>query len=214
MKKTMFKMYNADAQGATGTTSTPVIPTVKPTSPALVELEAKLKTAMSAIGIEPDSDKQQLLMLEAMAVRTEVKNEIARINKEAIDKVNAEKINLRISLADALRDTSASYALLNADKKSTEADRNAALDALNAAYDAVKTELLARYATSKPATAKTEGSTSTKGSTGAAIIALHEVNLASGMTPAESKKAIESSGHARGTTGAVVLAWEKLQGIK
>ena len=54
----------------------------------------------------------------------------------------------------------------------------------------------------------------TKGATGKAIIDLFLANRADGLSDTDNVKAIIAKGYSRGTTGAVVLAWQRANGEK
>jgi hypothetical protein len=222
MKKLKFLFaLNADAQGQTGTVTEGGLKTVggnepakvipAPTSKELVALQDEYKAKMALLRTL-EGDEQESCMLETFALKGKIKAEIANIAKVEADNARALKLNERVQLATSLKDNAISWALLNNDKKSTEEDRARALDLLNASFDVVKTELVARYATSSPA--KKDGTASPKGATGQRIQALHAANIAAGMTRSESSKAIVASGESRGTTDAQILVWEKENGLK
>ena len=188
-----------------------------PTSAKLVELQNAYKTGFAAMAALTDIGEQQAAMLSTFKIQNEIKTELANLkNAEREEAANMAR-NARIGLLTDLLAAHATKLKVDADKKSTDQERNDANDVFMAASDVVKNELLARYPTSKPAAKSADASdkpAGQRGATGAEIIAQHVANLADGKTPAESKAAIVAGGHSRGTTGAVVLAWEKEQGIK
>lgn len=199
----------------TGTT-----PTTQPlpTSAKLVELQTAFAAKFAGLAGLTTMAEQQSAMLETFKIQKEIDAEIANIKTQERQAELEKQRNARIELVTNLETTLTAKLKVDAEKKSSDEERNAANDAYLAAREIVTNELLARYATSKPA-AKTAGDASDKpagerGKTGAEIIALHTANLAAGMSPADSKAAIVASGFSRGTTGAVVLAWEREQGLK
>ena len=188
----------------------------QPTSDKLVQLQNDYKTGFAAMALLTDISEQQAAMLSTFKIQNEIKTELANLkNAEREEAANMAR-NARIQLVSDLLAAHANKLKIDADKKSTDQERNDANDTFNAASDVVKNELLARYPTSKPAgnVTASDKPAGQRGATGAEIIAQHVANLADGKTPAESKAAIVAGGHSRGTTGAVVLAWEKEQGIK
>jgi len=189
----------------------------EPTSELLTKLQNDYKIGFAAMAALTDITEQQAAMLATFKIQNEIKTELANLkNAEREEAANMAR-NARIELVTDLLAAHAYKLKVDADKKSTDAERNDANDMFNAASDVVKNELLARYPTSKPAAKPADGTdkpAGARGATGAEIIAQHVANLADGKTPAESKAAIVAGGHSRGTTGAVVLAWEKEQGIK
>lgn len=212
MKRLLFTigwlMLSPDAANAAQ--SLPAAPPL--TSEKLTGLIADQKAAVEKMDAEKDFDKKLELNMELFKIGEAIKTEKAAIQKanvaaavkEAQDKKLAFVINFEAAvLADAKVQAG----------KGTADEKTASSDALTAQRTELQNIVLG---TTKIATvAKVSNSAAgTKGAKGAEIIALHTANLAAGMTPTESKKAIVDGGHSRGTTGAVVLAWEKEQGAK
>lgn len=226
----LFAM-TADAANQVGTVTSPafgtpeadsekiVLPAVvqpEPASELLTKLRNDYSVAFDAMKLLTDINEQQKSMLVTFKIQKEIEGEITNIKTLARDAEAQMKRNERIKLVDTLLAAHVAKLMVDSDKKSTEEARNVANDAFNAAKDVVQNELLARYGTSKPSTSVATGTTSTgeRGAKGAEILAEHQANLAGGKTVPESKAAIVASGHAVGTVGAVILKWEREQGLK
>lgn len=161
-----------------------------------------------------DHKQQQAAMLETFKINSEIESEIKTLKTTEIAAATEAAKQARLTLlTDVL---AAQLVLAQLPKNANEADKNSATDKFNSAKTAIEDVLLSKFAHVKKAANVTEGDkpAGNKGATGAEIVSLHVANLAGGMTPAESKAAIVTGGHSRGTTGAVVLAWEREQGLK
>lgn len=194
----------------TDATPAKVVAIVEPQSELLTKLKSDKKAAWAEMRKfeDPDAPEAVEAKLAVYKIDQDIKAEIASLRKIEADAKIAEQRNARVALVDNY--DAAVLALTNAKKD----DKPAAQDEVNTAREVIVNELLARYATSKPATGGTATTSGTKGATSKAIVELYIANKAGGMNDTENKKAIEAAGYSRGTTGAAVLAYQKEIGEK
>lgn len=180
----------------------------------LDELNGKLAEQKSIIkshilgGGEMDDKPVLDANLEIFRLQNLIKNEQSKLDKLAKDQELSEKRNARVALADNL--INAVLAAYGITERNTENDAQ-----FKSQEDVVKNELLAKYATSTPAKKESDGSTTaSKGATSQAIRERYIALTGEGKTSTEAIKAIIAEGFSRGTTGAVVLAYQKEIGEK
>ena len=188
------------------------------TSDKLTALQAEGAEIWAKLTTCQYGSKEALEANIAMAKNNQAQqNEIAALKKAEQDEILAAKRNERVALVDKLLECHTAYNMVNADKKASAEDKNAAADAFNAAREVVVNEVLAKYAASKPSKPATEGVAPTGGSrgkTGEEIRSLFIANRQTGMSDTDNVKAIIAAGYSRGTTGAVVLAYQREIGEK
>lgn len=204
-------------------TSTPPTPAnlqnfqPEPTSDKLETLKIALIDAQKIVATqEPGSAAFTDAMIKAFQVGKEIDAEKLNIKKLLHEQEVAMKRNERIALFDEAIVAYDAVIAINATEASID-EKNAVYDAYKAKREIVVNELLAKYATSKPSTVATQGvakSTSTNGNKAADILAMFHEQRAQGIPDATIKKNIEAAGHARGTVGAVILAWQRANGEK
>lgn len=154
-------------------------------------------------------------------VQADVKAEIANLKNIEQQQILAEKRQARLQLIanrDAARDANMAA---QADANMSQEDKNAAYDEFKKHNEILENELLAKFGTSKPSTPAKDGvaSPSTpagggKGSTGDQIRSRYIALTGGGMTATDAVKTIIGEGFSRGTTGAVVLAYQRSIGEK
>ena len=183
------------------------------TSEKLTELKLAQIAKDAEITAEKDFEKRLELTKQQFKIGNDIAAEIAAIQKANIAAKLKEAQDAKLAVVTNFEAAVLADAKVQAGKGTAD-EKAASADGLTALRTELQNMVLGTVA--KPAGApKAEGAaTGTKGAKSAEIVALHVANLAAGMTPTESKKAIEAAGHSRGTTGAVVLAWEKEQGLK
>lgn len=187
-----------------------VVP-IEPQSEKLSELRAKrLEFKKLARTFEPDSAEEEAALLEAYKIDQLIKVEINAINAEAakqkLEIARNERIALFTNVLVAL--FAGNSAALEAQIATLSEEDKTAFDT---ASEVVKNELLTKYATSKPAAAKTAGTDAkpSQGVTKSEIVDLHIANVAAGMTDSESRKALEAAGHKRSTVWFAVDGYNK-----
>lgn len=182
------------------TQTTTQAPVVKiPTSPKLTELQATRKAQFAAMQkLDPDSADAEAALAEVIKTDGLIKVEKAAIVKAENDAVNAEKRNARLALVGNMISAYDAKLAVDADKKATPEAKQEAADKYDEARKVVENELLARYATSKPASTS-GGDGVTKNGNTALILEAHLSNVAAGMTDAASRKALEDAGYKRST---------------
>lgn len=158
-------------------------------------------------------------MIKAFQIGKDIDVEKSNIKKLLHEQEVAMKRNERIALIDNVIDLAIKhYIVENATPSGENLDeKNEAYAKMKNAREIVANELLAKYPTSKPSTVATAGvakSTSTNGNKAADILAMFHEQRAAGVPDATIKKNIEAAGHARGTVGAVILAWQRANGEK
>lgn len=216
-QKTMEKVVtNIEPAFGTPEADAQTLPAVKVyTSDKLVALKAAYSAKFEEGKLLTDYKQQQASMMETFKISKDIDAELSALKTADLAEQNQLLRSKKLAIVTVLLASQA--ALLTLPKNATEEARNNATDAFTAAKEAAEDAILAKGG-GVPRAAKVahEGDkpAGSKGSTGAAIVELHIANLAAGMTAAESKAAIVAGGHSRGTTGAVVLAWEKEQGLK
>lgn len=211
MKKVLFiRTADADENGAGGVVLTP--------AEKIANHQATIKTLGTSMATLEVGSKEWLdANLEIYKINQLIKAEQAGLLKIAHEQEIAEKRNARIVLADNLVSAAVHHTKIHATKSSTADDKTAADDALAAASEVVKNELLAKFAVSTPSKSVATGTTAVAGGKGATTLAIRaafDANRASGMSDSANIKAIIDSGFSRGTTGAVVLAYQKELGEK
>jgi hypothetical protein len=198
-------------------------PAPEPESETLVKLRADKKVAYDAmIAAEFDTKPWLDAQMEMYKIGKLIEAEIANIAKQKQQAELVEKRNARIQLLTNLEDLlKEQFTFESTQHDSTDqayiAQSNEINDRVKAAREIVQNELLARFATSTPSKSVATGETKPtgqKGATGERIRAAFIANRAAGMTDTDNVKAIIASGESRGTTGAVVLAYQREIGEK
>lgn len=158
-------------------------------------------------GGELDDEPVLKANLEIVRLNNLIKAETTKRERDAKEREIAEKRNERVKLADDL----------------IAAAQSGDADALAAAREIVVTELLAKFASSTPAKKTTDGekASSERGATSREIIENYKTLTGEGMSATDAIKTIingdEARGikpHSRGTTGAVVLQYQRSIGEK
>lgn len=181
-----------------------------PTSEKLEQLRAELKTLkLAAKSAASDSPEEEDAMLAVWKQNQLIKAEVANIEKAAkeaeVEAKRQKQIELRINYKAAV--------LANDGKKATAETA----EAEKLAQDALDNQLLARFSSAAPAKKAADGTQKEVGERGATAKRITEMflaNRAAGMNDTDNKKAIVAAGESRGTTGAVVLAWQQANGEK
>lgn len=189
-------------------------PAPKPTSEKLTQLEAEKKQLVAnMLKCEPDTPEMEAAMEAVYKQNGLIKAEIAEIRKAEQAAKIAEARNAKLAVIakyDEARD-----ALRSLPKNAKEDERAAATDAFNAAKTALENLVIGSAGSTKAATVpgdkKQPGE---KGATSRRIIEKFLANRTAGMNDTDNVKAIIASGESRGTTGAVVLAWQRENGEK
>lgn len=217
-------MLSAIADGTGGATATATanatanVVKFEPTSDKLTELKAAKKAAWDKFRQIEDVDSKEYsdAQTELLKINSDIKAEVANIIALKNAAELAEKRNARVALIDNYDAAVIALSTVNADKKASDADKATAADNVAKAREIIVNELLAKFAGSSTAklTVQTDKPAGTKGATSAAIREAFIANRAAGMTDTENVKAIIASGHSRGTTGAVVLAYQREIGEK
>lgn len=170
------------------------------------ELRQKLADLFLSIQkMQPGTPEANNAMLEGFKIQKEIEAEQNAMKRAEGEAKIQELRNQRIGLATAYKD-----AVLANTGKGKNDETQAAEDA---AYEALVNELLSKYAakTTAPVGDKPAG---TKGETSKKILERYQFHLSTGLDSTAAKKAVIDEGYARGTVGAVVLAWEKETGVK
>lgn len=188
------------------------------TSDKLTALQAEGAEIWAKLTTCQYGSKEALEANIAMAKNNQAQqNEIAALKKAEQDEILAAKRNERVALVVNLLEAQKTKIATDADKKATDEQKIEAANKFEAAYEIVVNEILAKYAASKPSKPATEGVAPTGGSrgkTGDEIRSLFIANRQTGMTDTDNVKAIIAAGYSRGTTGAVVLAYQREIGEK
>lgn len=183
----------------------------EPTSEKLTEIRGKMGTAWAEVLKFPDpmSKESKDARMAYFQLEQDEKAEIAGINKAANDAKLAEARSERLKLNS---DMLAAYAiLLQLPKTATEVDKTAAKESFDKAKEIVDNELLAKYATSRPArstatTAAADGQTVTaKSADRQEIVALY--------LQGKTHKDIEAAGFKRSTVWHAINDYKKANGI-
>lgn len=211
----MLFMYSADAentQGNGGGQVTQLQP--EPTSEKLDDLKKQRTEVFGKIKQAENEEEMVKLTGELQRVDREISAEKLAIKKAENDAKIAEERAKRVKLVDDLLDLNVKNNTIQADKKASAEDKETAKLAFEAAREVVVNELLARYGTAKPAVSATKSEGGSKGKIGHEIVELFKGHRAAGLTDAAAIKAIIEAGYSRGTTGAVVLAYQRQIGEK
>lgn len=194
--------------------TTAVAPAPAPTSEKLTALQAEKKILVAAmLACTPDTPEMEAAMEAVYKQNGLIKAEIGEIKKAEHAVKVAEARNAKLALIvnyDAARD-----ALKALPKSAKDDERNAATDAFNAAKTALENAVIGSVGSLKADPADGEKKKpGEKGATSKRIVEKFLANRAAGMNDTENVKAIIESGESRGTTGAVVLAWQRENGEK
>lgn len=190
------------------------LPEPEPTSPKLVEIRAAIDSKLSTDQSKLDRAGKLALNLEIFGLTNDEKTEIANIKKATAEAKSAEARNAKIKVADDYAAAAIANHIAQNDKKLSLDDKNAANDTFHKLRETVINAILGSRPTATKDGTATEKSTGTKGETGKKIVEAFLANRATGMTDTENVKAIIASGFSRGTTGAVVLAYQREIGEK
>lgn len=226
MKIVKFLAAAATEAGATATAAT-VVAMIEPTSEALTKLRADRKAKWAeVIKLDPESVEGEAGLKAVYAIDGQIKAEIANIQKAKKDEELAMARNARIAIGTSAIDDSITAALHYAtvlskipEAKRTQADNdamNALTEKAKASKEKLDNELTARYAASTPAkvtttgTAGTDKVAGTKGEKTSLLLEAHLVNVAAGMTDAQSRTNLEDiHGGSRSTVWHVVNNYNK-----
>lgn len=202
------------------TTNAATAATPKPVSAKIAELNAKKAEAWAAMqklqfGTKEAEDAMLNVYKLQVAIDNEQKAEMrAELELEQIRKRN-EKVAFGNGLLDAVIDADRANVAIQADKKASIEAKNDVYDVLKTAREKALNEIIGKFSVDrKPVSLTTPATGGTKGAKGAAILDMFIANRATGMTDTENKKAIVDAGHAVGTVGAVILAWQRETGEK
>lgn len=191
--KLVFIVRHFDAQAGEQTATAPAKSVLTSENLTALKTEYKAKFLALAGFDDPFSEAATNAKLELWKVDGLIKSEESKINKELRDAEIAEQRNARLGMNTKQLDAYAALIIAKADKK-TPADKLAQLETdFATAKEAVDNELLAKYAASKPAAAKTDGTakTSDGGANKTAILELARAG--------KTRKEIEEMGFARAT---------------
>lgn len=191
----------APAAPAAETTAAPVVPISNEAK--LATLKTDYKSAWSKMAAaEPGTPEGETAAAEVWKIKGLIKAAEQAIENEANAAKLAEARNQRVAMFD-----NAVAAALSAGTDS---------EAFKGLREAVVNELLAKFGTATKATttASTSASTGERGATGKRIREAFIANRAAGMNDTDNAKAIIASGESRGTTGAVILAYQREIGEK
>ena len=216
--KTMKVSFMPNLQRMAETsTATATLAAITPAPPLTSEKLTALKSEQIAkdaeIMAEKDFDKRLEMSKQMFKITNDIAAEIAAIQKANIAAKLKEAQDAKLAVVTNFEAAVLADAKVQAGKGTTD-EKAASADSLTKLRTELQNMVLGTVAKVAGADKTAGAATGTKGAKSAEIVALHVANLAAGMTATESKKAIEAAGHSRGTTGAVVLAWEKEQGIK
>lgn len=191
MKNVVF-FRSPDVAEATATAAVKA----EPTSEKLVALKQAMKEKWSiARQIEdPFSDEAKAANMEVFKLKGEIAAEIAAIIAAENAAKIAEARNARLALNKNQLDLFASLLAVKADKRATAETVAAAQTAFDTAKELVDNELLAKYASSRPAKAAVSSDGATTAKTSANKDAILELARAG-----KSHKEIEAEGHKRST---------------
>jgi hypothetical protein len=213
----MYAMFFLDPI-AGNANQTPPAPPLE--SEKLTELKNKLVEQDAVLVAAKTFDERMKAMGDLMKTQADISTEEAAIKKANVEALKKAAADKKVAMVTDFEAAVLADAAIQSDKKSTDEAKAESAAKLTGLRDALKNEVLGNVKIA-PAVGATVNAGGSKGETGKAIIALHEENLAAGMTPTESKKKIgetinpkTGSVYARGTIGAEVLAWEKSNGAK
>ena len=156
---------------------------------------------------DPFSKEAKDAKLAAWKIEGEMKAEEAALVKAANDAKIAEARNQRLQLNKTQLDAFEALLVAKADKKADPAKVAELQTAFDTAREAVENELLAKYATSKPAKVSADGDkpASEKGKDSAAIVDL--------FLQGKTHKEIEAAGYARSTVWHAINNYKKANGL-
>lgn len=185
----------------------------EPTSAKLTEIQSRIDAKLAEIDNAKDRKAKLLLNTELFKITNEETAEVANIRKAEQDQILADQRNLRAKLYYDARDLIFEALRINNDPNATLEQKQAASEAEKTAGEKVVNELLKAF---KPVASKTAtngqptngNGNGERGAVAKRIIAKFLENRAAGMDDTENKKAIQATGESRGTTGAVVLAYQ------
>lgn len=208
----------SDSAASATTVAAVTLPSAPPLeSEKLTELNAKIVAKDAELTAATDFDSRMKVMGDMMAIQEQIKTEEASIKKANVEAAKKAAADKKVALVTDFEAAVLADAKVQGSKTATADEKTASTDGLTVLRDALKNEILGSVKVA-PTTGNATSNGGGKGETGKAIIALHEANLAAGKTPTESKKLIgetinpkTNAVYARGTIGAEVLAWEKLQ---
>lgn len=179
------------------------------TSEKLTELRKQLESQWAEMAKHKPASKEAMdAMLDVYKTQKLIDGEIATIKKQEQDAIVAEQRNARVKMADDLIEAAKLSATSKGDAKKAADDKLAEL------RESVVNELLVKFAPRSATTAQSDKTPGEKGATAARILEKFHANRAAGMSDTDNKKAIVESGESRGTTGAVILAWQRENGEK
>lgn len=186
------------------TNETNVAEVATPTSEKITALTLAYQTAWSEMlkHTNPLSKEAKDAKLAVLKIEGEMKAEEMAIAKAANDAKIAEARNARIALNTT--QLSAYLALVNAPKNVTAEAKAALQSAFDTAREAVENELLAKFASSKPAKAATDGEAKSNGRDTESKAAILEMFHAG-----KSQKEIVDAGHARSTVWHTINNYKK-----
>lgn len=210
-------LFAAAAEAATASMTAVTAPR-EPKSENLTKLQAELAAKWSHMVAQTPGSKEALdANLDVYKQQKLIDGEIATIRKGWADEELAVKRNERVKLLDNYIELVITDRAIQADKKADIATKDAATKEANDAREVLVNQLLSKFAAAAPAKTAANGTTTTAGPKGAKtaeIRAAFDANRAAGMGDTDNVKAIIASGHSRGTTGAVVLAYQRELGEK
>lgn len=189
----------------------------EPTSEKLTALKAEHSTAWAKMTAAPQGSKEAIdAFQETYRIGKLIDGEIAEIRKTEANARIAELRNARVKMAEDWKEAIINVVNVHARKGVTLDEKQAASDNEAKLGEVVKNELLAKYAHSTVARVvdSTKTATGTKGEKGAAIVEAYKAGKLEGKTDADIKKGLVAAGHAVGTVGAVILAYQREIGEK
>ena len=202
------------------TVETPAAP-LKPTSEKLDVLKSTLtekQTELASGKILPGTSEFTEAMLVQFQLMNEIKAEEANIAKTIKEQEIALKRNERIAMVDDMLAAYADVLAINAATPSGEnmEEKNAIYAKFKALREPIDNEMLVRIPHTTPSKKAVDGLApkTDGGEKGKAIIAYLLEQRALGITDTEIKKQLVANGHAVGTVGAVVLAYQRANGEK
>lgn len=196
-----------------------IVPRETLTSPKLEELKSKqleLQTEVVSGKFAAGSTEFVDVMVEMFKIGTDIKTEEANIARIAKEAEIANKRNERIALVDAMLEAYAAVIAINATDASID-DKNLVYAKFKELRAPIDNEMLLRIPSgiaSKKAVDGLAPKTTDGGEKGKAIIAYFLEQRANGVPDTQIKKELVANGHAVGTVGAVILAWQRQNGEK
>lgn len=180
---------------------------VVPTSEKLTALNNDRKTKFQeAMALEYGTKEQNDALTAVFKIDGEIRAELSAIKQaEAAAKI-AELRNGQIAKLAERDNALRALDAVNANKKASDEEKQAAHDAFNALNEPIVNALLSKYAVAKPANVAPDGTAKvagTKGATSATIEGKLMAHINAGKTSTEAVKLVIEEGFSRGTTGAV-----------